>query len=113
MDWTKRNVSIIRLKLKDLLKPGSTQMEMGSKNAFPRIQADLDRNDSEALHNIATCLTVLHNRLAEISRSPLEMTDAVVSLDENIAVVEHGQTERVQSNQTSEGGVETAGTKDQ
>lgn len=103
-DATKRKVPFIRLNLKDVLKRVSTQVEMDSKAAILPIRAEPERDDSEALCNIAICRAVLHNREAEVRCSLLETTDAIAGFDENTANVEPGKIGDAKLDQTSEGG---------
>lgn len=110
---TKRKVAIIGLKLKDSLKRSSRQTEMLPQAATLLIQSKLESDDSEALRNVATCHVVLHNSGAEFCRGLLKTADAVISLDEDIAVVEPEQTAKVKSNQASEGSTSIGGTKNQ
>lgn len=49
---------------------------------------------------------MLHSRVTEARRSLLETTDALVGLGEDIAVVEPGQIDGAETNQTSESGTE-------
>lgn len=92
----KRKVSIIELELQDALKRVSTQIEMELQTGILCIQSKLKRDDSEALHNFATCRALLHNLIAEVLRSRPETTNAAVGFDEDIAVVEHWQTDEVE-----------------
>lgn len=61
---TKRKNSIIRLEIKDASRQVSTRIEMKSQTAILHIRAELERNDCEALRDIAPCRAVSHNCLA-------------------------------------------------
>lgn len=76
------------------------------------ICAELERNDNEALRNVAICPALLHSRVAELRRSLLDTTDSIVGFDENIAVVVPGQTRGAWSDQVAEGDTVTGGAKD-
>lgn len=91
-------ISITGLKLKDVLKRLSTHVEMESQAAVLRVRPELERDDSEALRNVATCRAVLKSRVADICRSLPEMADAVAGFDEYIAGIEPEQTEEAESN---------------
>lgn len=90
---TKWKIAIIGLKWKDALKRLSTQIEIDSQAATSRTRSKLERGDSGALRNVATCRAILHNRVAKASRGLPVTTDAVAGFDEKIAVVGAEQTE--------------------
>lgn len=75
------------------------------------IWAEAERDLSETLRYVATCRAVSHNRVAEVCRSLSETANAVNSFDENIAVVEPGQTRKEESNRPSKDDTATGGTK--
>lgn len=85
---------------------------MESQATNLRIRAELERNNSKALHNIATRRAVLDNWVAKIFQSLLEPTDVVVGFDKDIAVAEPWHTEEAESNQRAGGGTKTGCTKD-
>lgn len=112
-DVTKWKVVITGLELKGALKRVSTQIDIELQAAISRIRPELEHDDSEMLRNVATCRAVLHNLVAKVLRIFSDTTDSVASFDVDIAVVEHGQTEKAGSNQASKGGTETGDTTDQ
>lgn len=61
---------------------------MESHNAVSRIQGELERNDSEALRNVAICRAVQLSRVVEVRRSLPETIDAKVGFGDDIAVVD-------------------------
>lgn len=71
----------------------STHTEMESQAAILCIWTGLERDDSEALQNIATCGAVLHNRVVKVYRSLLNTTNSVAGFDVDIAVAELKQSE--------------------
>lgn len=91
----------------------STQIESESQASISRIRPELERDDSEAFQNVATCRSVSHSRVVEVCRSLSGMTEFVVDCDADIAVVEPAQTEEVALKQVFEGSTDTGGTKDQ
>lgn len=112
-DATKRKVSIIGLELKDALKRVSTQDEIKSQAAISRRRAELERDDIEALRNVATCRAVLHDCVVKCSRILPKTTDEVVCFDDGNVFVEPSQNEKAKLNQTFEGGAGAGGTMDQ
>lgn len=78
-----------------------------------RIRAYLESYESEVFYNIATCRAVLHNRVAEVRRSLLKTVDAVAGFYAAIASAEPGQTEKAESNYTSNSGTKSGAIKDQ
>lgn len=90
-----------------------TQIEMESQVAILRIWTELERDDSEALENVATCRPVLHNRVAKVCLTLPDMTNSMVGFDANVAVVEPEQIEEVDSIKSYKGGTETGDAKDQ
>lgn len=96
-DATEQIDSIIGLKLKDALKRVSTQIEIELQAAASRIWRELERDDSEALQNIAICKAVLHHGLAEISCSFPDTLNLILRFDADVAVVELEQTEGADS----------------
>lgn len=75
----KLKLVINRLELKGALKRVSTQIEINSQTAVAKIRSDLDREDSEALPNVAACRTVSHTRLLEVCCSLSEADGLVVN----------------------------------
>lgn len=75
------------LKLKGAFNRVLTQIDMESQAAILRVRAPLERVDSEALRNAATCLAIFHDCVAEVCRSMAGTTDAVAGFDESVAVV--------------------------
>lgn len=76
----------------------STQIEMVSHFAILCIRDVLERNDSGALHNVATCQAVLHNRVPEALPTLPGTTDVVAGFYEDSAVAVPGQTEKADTN---------------
>lgn len=61
--------SFIELNPKEALKRVSTQIEMESPEPTKGIRVELERNDSEVLHNVTGCRIVLRRRnLLKVSR---------------------------------------------
>lgn len=97
-DATKRTATIVGLEFKGALKWLTIRIEIKSRAAISCIRSELDRDDTRALRNVASCRAVLHNWVAEAHRSLSETTDAVADFDENIAVVELEQAREAESN---------------
>lgn len=66
---------------------------MESQGAISRIRAELQRGDSEALRNVATCRAVLHNRVSEVCRNLPYLTESVVGFDAGVSIAKPRQTE--------------------
>lgn len=108
---TKWKVSFNGLELKDASKRLSTHIETEQQAANLRIWAELERDGSGTLQNIATWRAVLHSRVMEVRRSLPHTTDLVVCFDAYIAVVEPGKAEKANTIQSSKGGTLTGDAK--
>lgn len=75
--------------------------------------AELERNDSEALHNVATRRARLHNCVAKVRHSLSKTFNAVVDFDEDVAALETEHTEEAGASETLELCRETGVTKNQ
>lgn len=62
---TGRKFLVAGLVQKETLKCVATQIKIELRAAISRIRIKSDRNDSEVLQNVATCQSLLCNRVAE------------------------------------------------
>lgn len=112
-DATKRKAAIIGMQLKNALMWLLTHIKVEAQAGVLRIWSEIERDDGEALRNIAACRAVLHSHVPKVYRRLLEMTDAVVGFDENIAIVGPEWAKKTKSNQAFDSGSGTDDTEDQ
>lgn len=108
---TKRKVCIIGSELRDALMWVSAQIEIESRAAILDIRAELERDDSEALRNVATSRAVLHSLLTKVCCGLLDTTELVVGFNAYNEFFEPDQTEKARLNQASYGCTDAGGTK--